>query len=162
MLHDFGNPALLLKECHFQCYVRLKFQVSRGKCNIDYVHFPAMHHLITNFFVAPSATFIIGSILVFIVLSFWIVFHNNQLYSHLKCFCNCIFIMILVAGCMLAYNLHHDSSSSHVLLRFSALLWRFPHKELRRKLRVSQNMIFRVINFLILAGIFAIGSHLHW
>ena len=119
-----------------------------------------MHHLITNFFVAPSATFIIGSILVFIVLSFWIVFHNNQLYSHLKCFCNCIFIMILVAGCMLAYNLHHDSSSSHVLLRFSALLWRFPHKELRRKLRVSQNMISHVINFLILAGIFTIDSHL--
>ena len=161
MLHDFGNPALLLKECHFQCYVRLKFQVSRGECNIDYVHFPAMHHLITNFFVAPSATFIIGSIIVFFVLSFLIVFHNNRLFSYPNaCFCNCIFIMILVPGCMLAYNLHHDSSSSHVLLRFSALLWRFPHKELRRKLRVSQNMISHVINFLILASIFTIDSHL--
>ena len=122
-LHDFGNPALLLKEGHFQCYVRLKFQVSRGECNIDYVHFPAMHHLITNFFVASSATFIIGSIIVFFVLSFLIVFHNNRLFSYPNaCFCNYIFIMILVPSCMLAYNLHHDSGSSHVLLRFSALL----------------------------------------
>ena len=99
-----------------------------------------------------SVTFIFGSIIVFFVLSFLIVFHNNRLFSYPDaCFCNYIFIMILVPGCMLAYNLHHDSSSSHVLLRFSPLLWRFPHKELRRKLRVSQNMIFRVI---ILAGIF--------
>ena len=114
-------------------------QTKISSINVNYVHFPAMHHLITNFFVAPSATFIIGSIIVFFVLSFLIVFHNNRLFSYPNaCFCNYIFIMILVPGCMLAYNLHHDSSSSHVLLCFSALLWRFPHKELRRKLRVPR------------------------